>query len=369
MVTRKADSPPDHLWLSVLLGLTAVVSIAAFVLGHRAGVDAVSVYLLYMSRIFLLGPVLLLAGSAIAVMIMVIGGDQKPLVTFAEYFAERFRRDGKITTVLAPILLTPLLMGAFGTLKQLIPLYNPFSWDDTFAGIGSYLLFGATPWRVTHAVFGSAWGTVFLDRIYASWVPLLFLVTPVMALIAPPLLRARFFLSFGLGFILIGVVGAYFFSSAGPCFAGLLHTASAPRYDELMLRLHAINNQGYPLSAIYFQDHLWQAYQKNEYGFGNGISAMPSMHNAIAVLYALVAGKLGWKLRTAAWIFAALIFIGSIHLGWHYMADGLVAWAAMIAIWRLSGWYLRVTGYERAVSAPAMPRLQLVIDNERALAA
>jgi len=366
---QASQRTPDHLWMSILLGLTTLCTIAAFILGQRAGIDAVQIYFLYISRIFLLGPVLLTAGASLAVLLLVVGGDQHPLATFADYFATRFRHDGSITAVLGPLVLMPLLMGAFGTMKQMIPLYHPFDWDDTFAQVGSTLFFGVTPWQITHFFFGSALGTVFLDRLYAAWVPLLFLVTPVMALIAPPLLRARFFLSFALGFILIGVVGAFWFSSAGPCFAGLLHTHEAARYDALMARLHAINDSGWRLSAVYFQDHLWQAYANRQYGFGNGISAMPSMHNAIAVLFALSVGQFGWKVRTGAWTFAGLIFIGSVHLGWHYAADGIVAWASMYGIWRLSGWYLRVSGYERAVTAPPAPRLVLVVDNDQRLAA
>lgn len=369
MTTRPLDNPPDHLWLSVLFVMTGMCTAAAFTLGNQAGIDAVQVYFLYISRIFLLGPVLLVAGGAIGVMIMVVGGDQRPLETLAAYFAERFRRDGSLPAVLGPILLIPMLMGAFGTMKQLIPIYNPFSWDDTFAGIGTYLFFGQTPWRATHFFFGSPLGTLVLDRLYAAWVPILFLVTPVVAIAAPSLLRARFFLSFALGFILIGVVGAYYFSSAGPCFAAMLHTQSAPRYAELMQRLHAINDSGYNLSAVYFQDHLWQAYKNKEFGFGNGISAMPSMHNAVALLYALAVGKLGWKIRTLAWSFAVMIFIGSVHLGWHYTADGIVAWASMYGIWRLSGWYLRVSGYERAVTDVPAPQLILLVDNGERLAA
>jgi hypothetical protein len=369
LTKRQADNPPDHIWLSVMFVMTALCTAAAFVLGTRAGIDAVQVYFLYITRIFMLAPLLMVAGGSIAVLIMVVNGDEKPLETLAAYFAERFGRDGSLSAVLGPILLVPLLMGAFGTLKQLIPLYNPFSWDDTFANVGSYMFFGTTPWRVTHFLFGSPVVTLALDRLYAAWVPILFLITPTVAIAAPPLLRARFFLSFSLGFILIGVIGAYYFSSAGPCFAAHLHTASAARYDELMQRLHAINDSGYRLSAVYFQDHLWRAYQNGEYGFGNGISAMPSMHNAVALLYALSVGGLGWRVRTAAGTFAVLIFIGSVHLGWHYTSDGVVAWAAMFGIWRLTGWYLRASGYEAAVTAPKAPRLVLVVDNDQRLAA
>ncbi|WP_162789153.1 MULTISPECIES: phosphatase PAP2 family protein [Sphingomonas] len=371
MATRTAHGPPDVIWLSALFGLTFFCTALAFVLGQGAGIDAIQVYYLYISRIFLLAPVLLIGGASIGVLMLVIGGDQLPMQTFGNYFGKRFERRGSVAAAFAPVLLMPLLLGAFGTLKQLIPIYNPFSWDDTFARIGYHMFFNHSPWRLTHALFGSPFATMALDRLYAAWVPLLFLVTPVVALVAPPLLRARFFLSFGFGFILIGVVGAYYFSSAGPCFAAHLHTETAVRYVELMQRLHTIDQTSYHLSSIYFQDHLWQAYQSNEFGFGNGISAMPSMHNAVAILYALAVGGLGWRLRAVAWTFAGLIMVASVHLGWHYTADGIIAWSSMYCIWWTSGWFLRATGYEQAVSGPATaePQLSLVVNNGARLAA
>jgi hypothetical protein len=70
---------------------------------------------------------------------------------------------------------------------------------------------------------------------------------------------------------------------------------------------------------------------------GGGISAMPSVHNGLAVLFSIAAFKID---RTAGWVFAAyalLIWIGSIHLGWHYALDGLVSAALTILIWRAMG--------------------------------
>ncbi|HWC55502.1 MAG TPA: phosphatase PAP2 family protein, partial [Sphingomicrobium sp.] len=70
---------------------------------------------------------------------------------------------------------------------------------------------------------------------------------------------------------------------------------------------------------------------------GGGISALPSVHNGLAVLFALGASKLN---RTAGWLFGAyalFIWIGAIHLGWHYAADGLVAAAATVILWKASG--------------------------------
>jgi hypothetical protein len=65
---------------------------------------------------------------------------------------------------------------------------------------------------------------------------------------------------------------------------------------------------------------------------------MPSIHVAVAFLFAL----LGWRVNR---IFGALftafcivITIASIHLGWHYAADGYLAIAATYLIWRCAGW-------------------------------
>ncbi|MCW3796714.1 phosphatase PAP2 family protein [Sphingomonas sp. BN140010] len=355
---------PELGWLSILLALTTVVTGAAFALGRGAHVPAADIYLLYVSRIWLLAPVLLALGGAIASVILLARGEQRPLHAFRTYCNERLNTHADAAASFGPLLLLPLLMGGFGTLKQMIPLYNPFSWDDIWAKLGQTLCFGWTPWQLTHAVFGSPLATVFLDRLYLAWVPLLFLVVPCVAFAAPRLLRAQFFLSFAGAFVLIGVVGAFLFSSAGPCFATLIGTRSAGNYVELMSRLHAIDAAGYNLSAVHFQNELWHAYQQREFGFGLGISAMPSMHNAIAFLYALAASRLGWKMAALGWTFAGLILIGSVHLGWHYLSDGLVAWAAMYGIWQAVAWYLRVSGFEQAVQVRPVPVLA-TLDGQR----
>ena len=78
---------------------------------------------------------------------------------------------------------------------------------------------------------------------------------------------------------------------------------------------------------------LLSAHGSDAIVMGGGISAMPSVHNALSVLFALAA----WKVyRPLGWAFAAYavaIWIGSIHLGWHYGLDGIVAAILTYAIW------------------------------------
>jgi drug/metabolite transporter (DMT)-like permease len=60
---------------------------------------------------------------------------------------------------------------------------------------------------------------------------------------------------------------------------------------------------------------------------------MPSIHVACAVWLALV-------LRIpVAWVYPALIFLGSVILGWHYASDGIVAAFGALVCWALAGRY------------------------------
>ena len=68
---------------------------------------------------------------------------------------------------------------------------------------------------------------------------------------------------------------------------------------------------------------------------------MPSLHIAMATLFALVGWTIDRRLGIAATLFAVGIFIGSIHLGWHYAVDGYVSAPATVMLWLLAGWLNR----------------------------
>ena len=84
---------------------------------------------------------------------------------------------------------------------------------------------------------------------------------------------------------------------------------------------------------------MWGYYLEGTPSLGSGISAMPSMHVSIAVLVALVSSQVSKKAGCIFWLFALIIQIGSVHLGWHYAIDGYMATALTVLIWKAVSYY------------------------------
>ena len=127
-------------------------------------------------------------------------------------------------------------------------------------------------------------------------------------------------------------------ASVGPCFVGpILGDAT---FDAQMAYLRAADAQ-VPVLTVNVQDLLLEWYHAGDRGLGSGITAMPSMHVAMAFLFWLGIRRVS---RTAGWIFFAffaLIWLGSVHLAYHNAVDGLVSVLATLLIWEASGAVLR----------------------------
>jgi membrane-associated phospholipid phosphatase len=96
-------------------------------------------------------------------------------------------------------------------------------------------------------------------------------------------------------------------------------------------------NQNHTSFALTAMDELWKNYETGT-GLINGISAMPSMHVGASILFAILGFSSGKKwLGYLMSAFAVLIFIGSIHLGWHYAIDGYAGAAVAVVCWWAAG--------------------------------
>ncbi|MBZ9795471.1 phosphatase PAP2 family protein [Mesorhizobium sp. ES1-4] len=230
-----------------------------------------------------------------------------------------------------------LFMAAFLYNKMMIPVVAPFQWDETFSRWDASLLGGHQAWQVIQPLVGVPWITLLLDLAYSLWVPMVFLFWGGLFASSrvPEPIRVRYWGATVISWLLIGVVMAAMFSSAGPCYFSEIVPGKPSPYLDLMHYLDEVA-AAYPLSSSLTKELLWQVYIGNVDLFG-GISAMPSMHNAQAALFAAVAYSISRRLGHVMLTYAVLIFLGSIHLGWHYAVDGIVGVVAALAVWLACG--------------------------------
>ncbi|WP_402719171.1 phosphatase PAP2 family protein [Janthinobacterium rivuli] len=328
------------LLLIVLLYAAAAALLAG---GLPSASDTLNVLAGFLVAI-LTGPVFILCGYTIHVMVV-----KRPhrLCHYLYHDLRSYLSNERLLHALPAMLLIPVFASSFTVFKAAIPRLHPYTWDASLSAWDIALHGGKAPWERLQPLLGHPLVTGLLNFSYHFWFFLFYAILYWLILdTRRPLLRMQFLLSFALTWIILGSVMAVLFASVGPCYYGHLH-ASDP-YAPLMAYLHDAN-QHVPVWALQVQEMLWQGYQSKGANGELGISAMPSMHVATAVLMAIM----GWKVSRAAGIsltaFAVLILLGSIHLGWHYALDGYVGAAGAALVWQLVG---RLLGSQAA--APVM---------------
>jgi hypothetical protein len=236
--------------------------------------------------------------------------------------------------ILVPV--TALVTGTFSAIKAAIPDMQQFVFDPAFIALDASLHGGVQPWQLLQPYLGIPLVTAMLDQIYYLWFPIIYHTFYWQIFTRKNrILRLQFITSFLVSWMVIGSAAAVALSSAGPVFlAGLGLDDSA--FTGLRDYLGAVNDKS-EVFALTVQDMLWRAYAEGIAMPFEGISAMPSMHVALAFLLALFSWRRHWLLGIGYTLFAALIFLGSIHLGFHYAVDGYVAVLMVAAIWWGSG--------------------------------
>lgn len=219
-------------------------------------------------------------------------------------------------------------------LKPSIPLIRPFDWDVTLMEWDRLLHFGVDPWVWLQPLLGFDLVTWAINMAYNFWFIALFAAWFWFGFQRRAgEHRARFFIAYMLTWWVGGGLMAVWFSSAGPVYYGRLGLSPDP-FVDLFAYLHDANTR-IPLWFLETQQMLWDGYTGK--GTPLGISAFPSMHNASAALFAFafwnVSRKLGWFFAG----YAAVILVGSVHLGWHYAIDGYAGIAIAAACWWLAG--------------------------------
>lgn len=246
-------------------------------------------------------------------------GEQQPL--------GRIRKDirlSRIVAILAAMVLAPITASAFTATKSALPFAVPFYMDGALASF-ERALFGVDPWRITHSLLG--WATPAIDRLYLTWLPVMLVAFNIVLLSKPSAMKTRSLIAYLLMWPAVGTLGSYLFSSAGPIFYNAIFKDG---FADLIPTLQREGATG----TLLAYEHLWRAYSGQSVALGGGISAMPSMHIAMAFWLALTVRASFPKIQWAGWAYFALIWVGSVHLGWHYAVDGLAGAIGAALVWR-----------------------------------
>jgi len=262
---------------------------------------------------------------------------QKPKiasVALAKTFWNYTSNPARLLLGLPVIILFSLYIVSYVEIKNHIPVANPYSWDAVFSKWDIAMHFGTAPWEWVHPLFSTnPYFVLALNINYLLWFIIMWLVVVPFAFAkTSSVLRTRFLLTFFLVWIIGGSVLATIFSSAGPAFFTGLGLSPDP-YAPLMAYLHEVNKT-LPIWAVSMQDQMWEAYSTQ--GLNFGISAMPSMHNAMALLFVIGGWHLNKKFSVFLIIHGFLVFIGSFYLGWHYAIDAYLGWLVTYVIWLIS---------------------------------
>ena len=237
-------------------------------------------------------------------------------------------RDGRsrIAAILFGCLLVGMQIGALTWLKTMLPVTQGF-WADPMLASADRMIFGKDPWLISHELLGPI--TSLLDRCYVTWAPVKFATIIAVVLAAASPNKSRALVAY---FIMVstGCLFQYALPSAGPVFYA--HLGLGDQFSAMPVE---------PWVAT-ARDYLWADYLLGGGRPGGGISAMPSMHVAVALWVALVVRSYFPPLQFLGWAYFAAILIGSVHLGWHYALDGIVATAIAGGAWALAPWLLRL---------------------------
>ena len=254
----------------------------------------------------------------------------------------RWRGKGLRHRLALPLVAAPIFMAAFVTLKSAATMTLPYNWDRLLTDL-DYNLFGVDPWIPLHVALNNGIIPDMLEFAYVGWQLLLPATMASVAIWMKPREVTQFYTAMFLTWIMAGVFAAALMHSAGPVFAYIFDDELGSRFEPLSASL---------LYALDGDSHIRNVHKllalsvgDAEVGRGGGISAMPSVHVAVTIIFLMaVWHRRYW--RIAAAFYAAVIWLGSVYFGYHYVTDGPVAAAIALACWfacktAIERWYMR----------------------------
>jgi hypothetical protein len=317
---------PVFLAFAAYIGLALLIS---FVSGHFFNPFAFALEF-GLAIITLLGLWLVFASAVAALRTKV----DRPLAALAAQL--RARLTPELWVGASMILLLLIFIQCFLAIKHLLPRYFDFAWDVPLADFDRWLHGGTDPWQLLQPLLGSAGITRALELVYSALWLLAVLLFPalVILLVKSRTIRHQYFYTYVASWALLGNLMAGLMLSGGPAYYDIF-VGDAERFAGLVDFLRA--QQNHALSAMGFRDVLLKIHETGTMSEFGGISAMPSMHIAMATLFACVARAINRPLFIFAALFLIVMQMASVHLGWHYAVDGYASIVLTVLIWHVCG--------------------------------
>lgn len=291
----------------------------------------------YLSAVALLAPIMLFGKLAWNRR----HGRSETISDIVRDFVDTRVRPGFGLPFLTPLLTAILVGTAYNVFKQRMLPDSGYGWDNALAAADRALLGGWDAWQWTHWLVPWPAATWAIDQMYHPFfLPMTFGIAACTFMPLDSIARLRHTLGFALLMIVPTTIVAWLVPAVGPCFEAFYHgnLRFTPLMETLAAQQQWATNQGLgAYASLATQEKLQALLNAPTIADGGGIAALPSLHNAMAMLFICFAASLNRRLLWALIPYAALVLFGSVHLGWHYLVDGLAGIAMAIGIWFVTG--------------------------------
>lgn len=236
-------------------------------------------------------------------------------------WAAQYFDSGRFAEGLPLFLVILLMIFIIPFMKSMIQYIHPYGIDPLLEHWDSALHGGRHPQDILAPIVEKIGCVPVLNIAYNLWFPVMLgAYWYAVFLDGDRQRRMRFLWASLLGWVLIGGVMATLASSVGPLFYGNFIAGANP-YGAYIAHLEEVNKT-HTLLSLSVAAILLDMSKDSNIIDANGISAMPSMHLAVATLVTLYAFDCRKIIGVFAALFLLLILTGSIYLGWHYAIDG-----------------------------------------------
>jgi membrane-associated phospholipid phosphatase len=231
---------------------------------------------------------------------------------------------------------------AYRNLKAIVPLVRPEQlFDAQLADFDRAVFAGNDPAALLHSLFGTGVVTHVFSTAYVAFIVFLPLTIGLSLVFSRHVEAGLYYTTAQSINWVLGAASYFLQPSMGPVYADPATFAALPTSEVTHLQAALLDQR------VHFLQHPASATPQ-------AIAAFASLHISMSFTAAVAAHLLGLgrRLKIALWVWFGVTMLGTVYLGWHYVADniaGVVMGAMALALaGLLTGIDLRTTRTRRA---------------------